>query len=100
MFEIDMTFAFALFSLGLYGVSSRKDFLRIFFSLEMMINAMILMLALSAHYLGLMQNIPLAYLIIVLATLEAATGVLIFVGANKFTNATNPDQLDKENYHE
>jgi len=100
MFEIDMIFAFALFSLGLYGVSSRKDFLRIFFSLEILINSVILMLALSAHYLGLAQNIPLAYLVMVLATLEAATGVLIFVGANKFTKATNPDQLDRESYDE
>lgn len=100
MFEIDMIFAFALFSLGLYGVSSRKDFLRIFFSLEILINSVILMLAISALYLGLAQNIPLAYLIIVLATLEAAIGVLIFVSANKFTKATSPDGLDMESYHE
>jgi NADH-quinone oxidoreductase subunit K len=96
MFEIDMMFAFALFCIGLYGVSSRKDFLRIFFSLEMLLNAVILMLASSAHYLGLVQNIPLAYMIIVLATLEAAVGVLIFIGANRFTKALSPDELHVE----
>ena len=84
MFEIDMIFAFALFSIGLFGISSNRDFLRIFFSLEMLINAVILMLASSAHYLGLSQNIAFAYMVIIIATLEAAVGILIFAAANKF----------------
>ena len=96
MFETDMMFAFALFSIGLYGVSSKKDFLRIFFSLEMLLNAVILMLASSAHHLGLVQNLPAAYMIMVLATLEAAAGILIFAAANKFTHAVSPDELDRE----
>ena len=94
MFEIDMIFAFALFSIGLYGVSSNKDFLRIFFSLEMLINAVILMLATSAHHLGLAHNLPLAYMLIILATLEAAVGILIFAAANKFTHVVSPDELN------
>jgi len=93
MFETDMLFAFALFSIGLYGVSSKKDFLRIFFSLEMLLNAVILMLASSAAHLGLQNNIPLAYMVIVLATLEAAVGILIFAAANKFTNQIVPDEI-------
>lgn len=96
MFEIDMMFAFALFGIGLYGVSSGSDFLRIFFSLEMLLNAVILMLASSAHYLGLSQNLPLAYMVIVLATLEAAAGLLIFAGAYRFTKFARPDTLDSE----
>ena len=96
MFEIDMLFAFALFSVGLYGVSSNRDFLRIFFSLEMLINAVILMLASSAHYLGLTQNLSFAYMVIVLATLEAAVGILIFAAANKFTGEIVPDNFAEE----
>jgi len=96
MFEFDMMVAFALFSLGLYGVSAGKDFLRLFFSLEMLLNAVILMLASSAHYLGLVQNIPLAYMVMVLATLEAAVGLLIFTAANKFTHVKSPDELGAE----
>jgi NADH:ubiquinone oxidoreductase subunit K len=96
MFEIDMIFAFALFSIGLYGVSSNRDFLRIFFSLEMLINAVILMLASSAHYLGLSQNISLAYMVMILATLEAAVGILIFAAANKFTQEIVPDNYTEE----
>lgn len=96
MFEIDMIFAFALFSVGLYGVSSNKDFLRIFFSLEMLINAVILMLASSAHYLGLSQNLSFAYMVMIIATLEAAVGILIFAAAHKFANVIVADDLSEE----
>lgn len=95
MFEIDMLFAFALFSIGLFGISSNRDFLRIFFSLEMLINAVILMLASSAHYLGLSQNIAFAYMVMILATLEAAVGILIFAAANKFAKTVIADDLEE-----
>jgi len=93
MFEIQMLFAFGLFSLGLYGISSRRDFLRLFFSLEMLLNAIIMMLAITAHHLGFTQNIVLAYMVMVLATLEAALGLLIFAAANKIAKVVSPDEL-------
>jgi len=93
MFEIEMLFAFALFSLGFYGVSSQRDFLRIFFSLEILLNAVIMMLAITAHYLGLGQNIVLAYMVMVFATLEAALGLLIFGATHKITKVLSPDEL-------
>ena len=93
MFEIEMLFAFGLFSLGLYGVSSRRDFLRLFFSLEMLLNAVIMILAITAHHLGFTQNIVLAYMVMILATLEAALGLLIFAAANKITKVISPDAL-------
>ena len=96
MFETEMVFAFALFAIGLYGVSSGRDFLRILFSLEMLLNAVIMMLAITAHYLGLTQNIALAYMVMVLATLEAAAGVLIFAAANKLSKSVIPDELNGE----
>lgn len=96
MFETDMIFAFALLSIGLFGITSHKDFLRIFFSLEMLINAVILMLASSAYYLGLSQNLPVAYMFIIIATLEAAVGILIFAAVNKFTHKIIPDEIDEE----
>jgi len=96
MFETEMLFAFALFALGLYGVSSRRDFLRIFFSMEMLLNSVIMMLAITAHYLGMTQNIVLAYMLIIIATLEAAAGLLIFAAANKVAKVVSPDELNKE----
>ncbi|BAF71808.1 NADH-quinone oxidoreductase subunit NuoK [Sulfurovum sp. NBC37-1] len=94
MFETEMIFAFALFAIGLYGVSSGRDFLCILFSLEMLLNAVIMMLAITAHYLGMTQNIALAYMVMVLATLEAAAGVLIFAAANKVSKSVIPDELN------
>ncbi len=96
MFSIEMLFAFALFAIGLYGVSSGRDFLRIFFSLEMLLNAVIMMLAISAHYLGMTENIALAYMVMILATLEAAAGLLIFAATNKITGAVIPDEIERE----
>jgi len=91
---LDLLTAAALFSIGLYGITSKSDFLRIFFSLEMLLNAVILMLSSSAHHLGLVQNVPLAYMIIVIATLEAAAGVLIFFISNKITNEVILDNFN------
>jgi len=96
MFEIEMLFAFGLFSLGLYGVSSRRDFLRLFFALEMLLNAVIMILAITAHHLGMTQNIVLAYMVMILATLEAALGLLIFAAANKIAKVVSPDALQGE----
>ena len=98
MFEIEILFAFALFSLGLYGVSSKRDFLRLFFSLEMLLNAVIMLLAISAHHLGFTQNIVLAYMVMILATLEAALGLLIFAAANKIAKVVSPDELQGGTY--
>jgi len=96
MFEAEMLFAFALFGLGLYGVSSGRDFLRIFFSLEMLLNAVIMMLVITAHYLGMTQNIILAYMVMILATLEAAAGIIIFAATNKLTKVVIPDELEQK----
>ncbi len=96
MFVTQMLFAFALFGIGLYGVSSNRDFLRIFFALEMMLNAVIMMLATTAYHLGLSENIPLAYMVMVLATLEAGIGVLIFASANRISGKISPDEFSKE----
>jgi NADH:ubiquinone oxidoreductase subunit K len=53
-----------------------------------------MMLAITAHYLGFTQNIVLAYMVMVIATLEAAAGLIIFAAANKITNAISPDELN------
>ncbi len=94
--DIEMLFAFALFSIGIYGVTSGRDFLKLFFSLEMMLNAVILILAISGSKFGISDAIPLAYMIIVLATLEAAVGVLIFAAANRMSGKVSPDDIGKE----
>ena len=94
-FYIDALFAIILFGVGLYGVTSKSDFLKIFFSLEILLNAVILFLASATYNLGLTHGLALAYIIIVIATLEAATGVLIFLLASRMTGEVIPDNLDR-----
>ncbi len=99
-FYVDMIFAILLFGIGMFGVTNRSDFLKIFFSLEMLLNAVILMLASAAANLGLTKGLPVAYVIIVLATLEAAAGILIFLLTYRMTGTVVPDELDKAMDHE
>jgi NADH:ubiquinone oxidoreductase subunit K len=94
-FYIDAIAAIILFGVGLYGVTSKSDFLKIFFSLEMLLNAVILFLASSAYHFGFTKGLAIAYVIIVIATLEAAAGVLIFILSHRITKEVIPDNLDK-----
>ncbi len=94
-FYINAIAALILFGIGLYGVTSKSDFLKILFSLEMLLNAVILLLASGAYCFGLTKGLAVAYVIIVIATLEAAAGVLIFILANRITGEIIPDNLDK-----
>jgi NADH:ubiquinone oxidoreductase subunit K len=99
-FYVDMIFAILLFGIGMFGVTNRSDFLKIFFSLEMLLNAVILMLASGATNLGMTKGLSVAYVVIVLATLEAAAGVLIFLLTYRMTGVIIPDELDKAMDHE
>jgi len=94
-FYIDAIFAIILFGVGLYGITSKSDFLKIFFSLEMLLNAVILFLASAAYNFGLTRGLAVAYVIIVIATLEAAAGILIFLLSYRITGEIIPDKLDK-----
>jgi len=94
-FYLDAIAAIILFGVGLYGVTSKSDFLKIFFSLEMLLNAVILLLASAAFHFGFTRGLAIAYVIIVIATLEAAAGVLIFILSNRITGEVIPDKLDK-----
>ena len=94
-FYIDAIAALILFGVGLYGVTSKSDFLKIFFSLEMLLNAVILLLASGAYHFGFTRGLAIAYVIIVIATLEAAAGVLIFILTSRITGEIIPDHLDK-----
>jgi len=94
-FYVDAIFSIMLFSIGMFGVTTKSDFLKIFFSLEMLLNAVILFLGSAAYNLGMTQGLAVAYIIIVIATLEAAAGILIFLLAYRMTGEIIPDHLDK-----
>jgi NADH:ubiquinone oxidoreductase subunit K len=88
MIEFEIIVAMTLFGIGLFGVTTQKSFLKIFFSLEILLNSVILLLASTGKYYGIEENFSLAYLLIALATLEASAGVIIFLGANRVSGKT------------
>jgi len=94
-FYVDAIFSIVLFTIGMFGVTTKSDFLKIFFSLEMLLNAVILFLGSAAYNLGMTQGLAVAYIVIVIATLEAAAGILIFLLAYRMTGEVIPDHLDK-----
>jgi NADH:ubiquinone oxidoreductase subunit K len=94
-FYVDSIFAILLFGIGMFGVTTKSDFLKIFFSLEMLLNAVILFLGSAAYNLGMTQGLAVAYIVIVIATLEAAAGILIFLLSYRMTGEVIPDHLDK-----
>jgi NADH:ubiquinone oxidoreductase subunit K len=97
MIEFEIVIAVTLFGIGLFGVTTQKSFLKIFFSLEMLLNSVILMLASTAVQYGISENLSVAYLLIAIATLEAAAGLIIFLVANRITGATEIDKLGDDN---
>jgi NADH-quinone oxidoreductase subunit K len=94
MVQFEIIIAVTLFGIGLFGLSTQKNFLKIFFSLEMLLNAVILFLASTAKQYGIEENLSLAYMVIAIATLEAAAGVLIFLITNKISGATEINQIE------
>jgi NADH-quinone oxidoreductase subunit K len=93
LLQFEILIAVSLFGIGLFGLATQKNFLKIFFSLEMLLNAVILFLASTGKHYGLNDNISLSYMIIAIATLEAAAGVLIFLITNRVTGATEINKI-------
>jgi NADH-quinone oxidoreductase subunit K len=97
MVQFEILVAITIFGIGLFGLATVKSFLKIFFSLEMLLNGVILFLASTANYYGLEQNLSVAYMVIAIATLEAAAGLLIFLATNRITGATEIDKIGVKN---
>lgn len=87
--------ASALFSLGLYGVLSRRDIVAIFASVEIMIGgALVLLVGLGAAAHGEGSAIEaLGLLILVAAAAEAAIGLALLVVVAKRRRSTRVDEL-------
>lgn len=93
MIEFEIIVSTTLFGIALFGATTQKSFLKIFFSLEILLNSVILLLASTGKYYGIEQNFSIAYMLIALATLEASAGVIIFLATHKITKATEIDRF-------
>ena len=86
-----------LFSLGMYGVLSRRNAIGILLSIELMLNGVNLLMVSFARYLVSDQEMAgqvFAIFIITQAAAEAAVGLAIIIAIYRQRRTVQVDQLD------
>jgi len=82
-----------LFSIGLYGVLKRKNLLMLFFSTEIMLNAVNVGLVAISKYHNDLTGQMFAFFIIAIAASEVAIGLGLLILWFKRHNSINLDTL-------
>ena len=82
-----------LFSIGLVGVMKRKNLLMLFFSTEILLNAVNIGFVAVSHYYGDLSGQMFAFFIIAVAASELAVGLGLLILWYKKTGSTNLDTL-------
>lgn len=86
-----------LFSLGMYGVLSRRNAIGILLSIELMLNGVTLLMVAFARYVNSNQELAgqvFAIFIITQAAAEAAVGLAIIIAVYRQRRTIQVDQLD------
>jgi NADH:ubiquinone oxidoreductase subunit K len=86
-----------LFSLGMYGVLSRRNAIGILLSIELMLNGVNLLFVAFARYIQTNQELAgqlFAIFIITQAAAEAAVGLAIIIAVYRQRRTIQVDQLD------
>ncbi|HEX8549698.1 MAG TPA: NADH-quinone oxidoreductase subunit NuoK [Cytophagaceae bacterium] len=84
-----------LFSIGIIGVLVRKNIIIIFMSIELMLNAVnLLMVAFSVHH-GDSSGQVFVFFIMAVAAAEITVGLAILVMIHRNTGSVNIDSLKK-----
>lgn len=82
-----------LFSIGLFGVIKRKNLLMLFFSTEILLNAVNIGFAAVSKFYGDLSGQIFAFFIIAVAASEVAVGLGLLVLWYKRTGSTDLDSL-------
>ena len=87
-----------LFSIGLFGVLFRRNAIILLMCIELMLNAVNLLLAAFTEYMGDMQangQMFVFFIMVVVAAAEAAVGLAIIVMVYRNTRKTDVSFLDQ-----
>jgi NADH-quinone oxidoreductase subunit K len=97
MFGVGFVLALSLsiFSIGAFGVLTRRDPLVMFISIEMMFNAANLVLVDLSNYLKLVQGHALVFFVIAVAAAEVAVGLGIIIAIFRTEKDVNVDHLSE-----
>ena len=83
-----------LFSIGLVGVMKRKNLLMLFFSTEILLNAVNIGFVAVSHYYNDLAGQMFAFFIIAVAASEIAVGLGLLILWYKKTGSTDLDTLN------
>lgn len=84
----------ALFAIGVFGVLVRRNAIVVLMCIELMLNAVNLLLAAFSTYLSDAQGQIMVFFIMVVAAAEAAVGLGILVMIYRNTKSTDISLLD------
>ena len=88
-------YATVLFVIGIFGVLVRSNAIVVLMCIELMLNAVNLLLAAFSTYLSDAQGQIMVFFIMVVAAAEAAVGLGILVMIYRNTRSTDISLLDK-----
>jgi len=83
-----------LFSLGLFGVMTRKNAVVVLMSVELILNAANINLLAFGKYSGTMEGIMFSLFVIVLAAAEAAVALAIVINIYNTFNTVDLSEVD------
>jgi NADH-quinone oxidoreductase subunit K len=85
----------ALFSIGVLGVLFRRNAIIIFMSIELMLNAVNLLMVAFSRYLGDSSGQVFVFFVMVVAAAEVAVGLAILMMIYRNTQSTDIDVLNR-----
>ncbi|NTW49917.1 MAG: NADH-quinone oxidoreductase subunit NuoK [Chlorobiales bacterium] len=89
-----LTISAILFSLGLFGVMTRKNAVVVLMAVELILNAANINLLAFGKYSGTMNGIMFSLFVIVLAAAEAAVALAIVINIYSTFNTVDLSEVD------
>ncbi len=83
-----------MFGFGVFGIMTQKSGIKILMSVELMMNASVILFVTFATQFGQQDGYLIALFIIAIAAAEAALGLAILVNVFRVKNGINVDQVD------
>jgi NADH-quinone oxidoreductase subunit K len=87
--------AFAVFSIGVYGVLARRHLIGLLLALELMFNAVNLAILAVAWQHGWLEGVILVLFGIAITVAEVAVGLSLFLLAERLCDTVRTDDLSK-----
>ncbi|MEK7735467.1 MAG: NADH-quinone oxidoreductase subunit NuoK [Nitrospirota bacterium] len=84
-----------VFMIGVFGFLTRRNFIIMFMSIELMLNAVNISLVAFSHYLQDMRGQILVVFIITVAAAEAAIGLAIIIALFRNKDTVHVDEMNE-----